>query len=98
MKRQESGPRTAASPGRGSLFAGRHALDNVDWSDEFSYVREMYGVPARKDMRVVMDGHEGRIVAGDGARLLILREGDDQPVSVHPCWRMHYIIEADDRV
>lgn len=70
----------------------RYALDNVDWSDDLSYVREMYGVPAKEGMRVKYNGNFGMILRGEGPYIVVrLEEGDREPVMLHPTWRIDYL-------
>lgn len=67
------------------------AIDRVDWSDPLSYVREMYGVPARVGMRVLVDGHDGEIVGGNGQYVVVKSPDYAQPIHCHPTWRMEYV-------
>ena len=72
----------------------RYALDNVDWSDPLSYIRERYGVPADKGRRVtIYSGERGVIVGADNGHLLV-RVADalhDHPtVYLHPTWEIEY--------
>lgn len=77
----------------GTALPRRYALDNVDWSDPTSYVREMYGVPAKVGGRIVLNGMAGVIEGGDGARLRVRIDSHPEwgAISAHPTWRMEYV-------
>ena len=59
--------------------------------DDDSYVRSYYGVPADLNRRITFKGRDALIVGFAGARLLILIDGADEPVQVHPTWRVDYL-------
>ena len=54
-----------------------------------------YGVPARTGGRIVFDGQPGVITgySRENAHILVLLDGDIEPVPVHPTWRMTYLPE-----
>ena len=55
------------------------------------YIRDYYGVPAERGMRVVADGRRAEI-RGAKDQYLLLRCEDDEKLSVwHPTWRMVYL-------
>jgi hypothetical protein len=54
------------------------------------YIRSHYRVPVHANMRITVDGHPGEIVGFTGQYLLVLREGEKQPVAAHPTWRVDY--------
>lgn len=60
---------------------GRYSLD---------YVRRVYGVPAKRGMRVVADGQPGVITSGDGAHIRIRLDGEKHSAPWHPTWRIDY--------
>lgn len=62
--------------------SGRYSLD---------YVRRVYGVPARRGMRVVADGKPGVITCGDGQYLRVRLDGEKRSGRWHPTWHMEYI-------
>jgi hypothetical protein len=67
-------------------------LDRVDWSDELSYVRESYGVPAFIGRRVLTySGQEGTIIGGDHQYVLVTLDGHERPSRYHPTWHMEYL-------
>ncbi len=72
----------------------RYAIDNVDWDDPLSYVREMYHVPAYVGRRVVTHAGEGEITGGDGQYLLVRIDGRLIDDRFHPTWRMQYRDQA----
>lgn len=56
-------------------------------------IREVYGVPAKRGMRVVCDGTPGVIVGASRTNMHLLLRLDDDPrhtVPAHPTWRMEY--------
>lgn len=54
-----------------------------------AYVRSQYGVPAKRGMRVTVDGRSGTITSADHA-LRVRFDGERHPVSAHPTWRVEY--------
>ena len=54
------------------------------------YVRSYYGVPAKREMRVVANGKPGVIVGFDGAHLRIRLDGEEHVGNWHPTWRIEY--------
>lgn len=64
------------------------------------YVRRYYGVPAKRGIRVVVDGRPG-VVAGFSGQYLRVRFDDWRwPLLVHPTWRVEYLTEdggSDDQ-
>jgi hypothetical protein len=62
------------------------------WS--FDYVRRVYGVPAKRGMRVIADGKPGTITCGDGHYIRIRLDGEKWSGRWHPTWRIEYPQEA----
>lgn len=63
--------------------------------DEFSYVRERYGVNPERGMRVrVYDGAVGTIIEGAGNYIRVLLDGDERPGNYHPTWKIEYGVDA----
>jgi hypothetical protein len=60
----------------------------------FDYVREYYGVPAKRGMRVTVDGRPGRITSGNGHYIRVLFDGERRPSICHPTWRVEYFPAA----
>lgn len=54
------------------------------------YIRDRYGVPAKRGARVVADGKPGTIVAARGGHLRIRLDGERDTRSWHPLWHMDY--------
>lgn len=57
------------------------------------WIRDRYGVPAKRGGRVVFDGKPGRILSTHAGHL-VLHLDEDKPshrTYVHPCWRMEYL-------
>jgi hypothetical protein len=77
------------------MTRSRYAIENVDWSDEFSYVREMYGVNPKRGMRVrVYDGSLGTITSGAGHQIRIRLDGEKRSSYWHPTWKIEYGVDA----
>ena len=60
------------------------------------YIREAYGVPAKRGARVAYSGSTGNpllgtITGSKGARLLIRLDGHKQSAIFHPTWEMSYL-------
>ena len=54
-----------------------------------NYIRSTYGVPAKRGMRITIDGRPARIVGFDH-RLRIRFDGERITRSAHPTWRVDY--------
>jgi len=57
------------------------------------YVRDYYGVPAKRGQRVIVDGRPGVItsVGGSYAYINVRLDGDKHPTPCHPTWRVEYL-------
>lgn len=59
------------------------------------YIRDSYGVPARRGGRVVYTGEAmattGTITSAEGARLRVRMDGDKRSGIYHPTWEMRYL-------
>lgn len=62
-------------------MAGRRSL---------THVRERYGVPAQRGMRVVANGRPGTITCADGHHLMIRLDGEKRSGRWHPTWEIDY--------
>lgn len=61
-------------------------------------IREYYGVPAKRGMRVTMTGRPGTIVASSRTSMHLRVRFDNAPeyISlVHPTWEIAYIKDGD---
>jgi len=54
------------------------------------YVRSYYGVPAKRGMRITIDGRPATIVGFKDQYLRIRRDGEKRTVIAHPTWRVEY--------
>jgi hypothetical protein len=54
------------------------------------YIRQSYGVPAKRGMRITIDGRPATITGSAGARLRVRRDGEKRTVIAHPTWRVDY--------
>ena len=54
------------------------------------YVRNYYGIPAKRGMRVLADGKLGTVIGFDGAHLRIRLDGEKRTSYWHPTWRIEY--------
>lgn len=63
------------------------------------YIRESYGVPAKRGARVEYTGDGtrsmGTICGADGARLRIRLDGDKRPRTFHPTWMIRYLTQEN---
>lgn len=60
------------------------------------YIREHYGVPAKRGARVLYrKGHNqegiGTITSARGARIMIRMDGQNRSGPYHPTWEMEYL-------
>jgi len=55
-----------------------------------AYIRDYYGVPARRGGRVRFDGRDGTIVGAQAQYLRVRLDGDRRPITAHAKWRMEY--------
>ena len=64
------------------------------------YIREVYGVPAKRGARIRFDyplgkdrpgPHEGTIVGARGPHLNVRLDGERHTCSLHPTWRVEYL-------
>lgn len=58
--------------------------------NQFDYVRETYGVPAKRGMRVTMNGKPGVITGASGQYVLVRFDGQKNSSRCHPTWEMNY--------
>lgn len=63
-----------------------------------SYIRKMYGVPARRGGRVYYthEGRYGTITSARNGRLRVRLDGDKRPGVFHPTWRIRYLDDETD--
>lgn len=59
------------------------------------YIRSYYQVPAKKGMRVVVDGKPGVVTGACGASLRIRLDGEKHSAPWHPTWRIDYGPQED---
>lgn len=81
---------SAASVAACDTPSSRHALDNVDWKDPFSYVRNMYGVPAYEGWKITFNGEPAEVAGADGAHIWIVLGDERNPMLVHPTWHIDW--------
>lgn len=62
------------------------------------YIRDTYGVPAKRGARVQYSGNgiaiQGTITSSRGPHILVRLDGDDFSVPFHPTWKMRYLDSA----
>lgn len=62
------------------------------------YIRDTYGVPAKRGARVEYSGNgtaiQGTITSSRGPHILVRLDGDDFSMQFHPTWKMHYLDAA----
>lgn len=54
-------------------------------------IRKSRGVPAKRGMRVVVDGHPGVITGAGGGNLNVRFDGRKHTARCHPTWRVDYL-------
>ena len=59
------------------------------------YVRSYYKVPARRGMRVTVDGRPGTLTSGDGHYIRVRFDGERRSAPCHPTWRVNYAPEGE---
>lgn len=64
----------------------------------FEYVRKWYKVPAKRGLRVTVDGQGGRITSGKGSYIMVRFDGVKFSIPAHPTWRLVYHTVDGDRV
>jgi hypothetical protein len=57
---------------------------------EAEYVRTTYGVPAKRGMRVTVDGRPGVITSFRQGKLRVRFDGMRFSIPAHPTWRVDY--------
>jgi hypothetical protein len=62
------------------------------------YVRRTYNVPAKRSMRVVVNGRPGIITSFQGAHIVVRFDGDSFPSPCHPTWKFTYKTDDGDVV
>jgi len=55
-----------------------------------AYIRSLYAVPAKRGMRVTVDGKLGRITSARGGYIMVRFDGDSFSKPCHPTWRVEY--------
>lgn len=55
-----------------------------------NYIRRYYAVPAKRGMRVTVDGYSGTIVGSYGQYLRVRVDGEKHAGLWHPTWRVEY--------
>lgn len=64
----------------------------------FEYVRRWYKVPAKRGMRVTIDGQGGRITSGRGGCIMVRFDGVKFSIPAHPTWKVTYHTPTGDVV
>ena len=62
--------------------------------DELQYVRDYYGVPAYRGVRVNVYGKDGVIEKGEGAYIMVRVDGDRHARPYHPTDGVTYKVEG----
>lgn len=68
-------------------------MSGTRWS-AFDAVRRRYAVPAKRGMRVTVDGRSGRIASCDGEYIRVRFDGARRSLRCHPTWRVEYHTEG----
>ena len=54
------------------------------------YIRKAYDVPAKRGMRVTVNGQPGTIAGSDGQYIKVRYDGDKFTRRCHPTWHVEY--------
>lgn len=65
-----------------------------DREEGYRWIRNNYGVDAFHGAEVRFEGRHGTLVGTSGGHLLVLLDGDEKPVQVHPRDQMAYLTEV----
>lgn len=57
----------------------------------FEYIRNHFYVPARRNMKVMIDGKLGTIKDAIGPYIMVLFEGEEDPTPCHPRLHVKYL-------
>jgi hypothetical protein len=66
----------------------------ADRITSFDYVRRTYRVPAKRGLRVTVDGKPGVITRGQGHYIRVRFDGMNHARPCHPTWRVDYAPHA----
>lgn len=58
-----------------------------------AYIRERYGVPAKRFALIRFEGRVGTIVGARGPHLRVRFGGESRAKSLHPTWNVEYLGE-----
>ena len=61
----------------------------------FENIRNVYGVPAKKNGRIEYKSRPGTIVGTTGAYLRIRLDGESEIKTYHPTWEIEYYDDND---
>lgn len=61
------------------------------------YIRETYGVPAKRGVIVIADGVYGAITGSRMAYLKIRFNGEKKSRIYHPTWKIQYLTEEGEK-
>jgi hypothetical protein len=78
----------------GDLKGKVKTMANRPKFDPFRYIRDYYGVPAYKGMRVNVYGKEGVIESADGAYIVVRVNGEKHARPYHPTDGVTYLVEG----
>lgn len=55
------------------------------------YIRSYYGVPAKRNGKIVFDGAPCVIVGTQNQYLRVRRVNNGKVITIHPTWRVEYV-------
>lgn len=58
--------------------------------NRMQWIRDYYGVPARKGTRVLFKGQPGTIIRASLPYIRVLLDGEDRTRLLHPVWMVEY--------
>jgi hypothetical protein len=65
-----------------------------------AWIRQYYGVPAKRGGRILFEGQPGVITSARGAGLRVRMDGEKRSIPIHPVWEVVYLAKdgAEPRV
>ena len=59
--------------------------------NEMETIRQQRDVPAKRGMRVVVDGKAGKITSAKHGYIMVRFDGQKHSMPCHPTWRVEYL-------
>lgn len=62
----------------------------------FRYIRDTYGVPAARGVRVLVNEIPGTITGSSGARIRVKFDSEERARLCHPTWEVEYLTQEEE--